>query len=151
MKEVKYCECCGQKITDYKVTLTQRNVIWLLSLGLLSRKQLKETGNPYINYKDVHAFVKEHFQGKVISSYSTMSKYPWNLIQSPDYLEPKFNRSGYWKLSKLGLDWLNNRIALPESAYFNPDGAYEISEKTIYAKEAKDVRFFDLINTFKTF
>lgn len=151
MKENKYCECCGQKITDYKVTLTQRNVIWLLALGLLSRKQKNETGNPYVNYKDVHSFVKEHFQGKVVSSYAVMSKYPWNLIQTPSYNEKQFNKSGCWKLTKIGYDWLSNRVALPEYVWFNPDGAYEISDKTIYAKETKDIKFFDLINTFKTF
>jgi hypothetical protein len=154
----EFCECCGQPITNYKVTITRRNLIWLFVLGKIGKTKYSED-DYWVNYKEVHEVVARSFgktvNGKwkpmVLSGYSKMGKDPWNLIEKHhDSGVQKFKRNGDWRLTSRGIAWLNNKITIPEIAWFNKGGCYKHSHP-IYAKDVKDVNFTELIDTFNSF
>lgn len=156
-KDVKYCECCGQPIIDYKVTFTKRNLIWLYALGWLGKH--KNAENDYwVNYKDVHELVAKHFgktvNGKwkpmVLSAYGTMGNAPWELIENNNHGKEKFKSQGEWRLTMKGINFINNKIQIPEIAKFNSNGCYETS-RLIYAREVKQLNFAELVDKFNSF
>ena len=156
-KNVKFCECCGQPIIDYRVTLTKRNLIWLYALGWLGKSKYSDTGY-WVNYKEVHELVAKNFgreiNGKwkpmVISGYSKMADKPWELIENSDIDKEKWKSRGDWRLTSKGISFINNKIQVPEIARFKFDGCYSTS-RLIYAHEVKGVNFNDLTDLFNSF
>ena len=156
-KTQKYCETCGQAIVDYKITLTKRNLIWLYALGYIGKKKYSKEGY-WVNYKEVHELCAKKFgkmvDGKwkpmVLSSYSTMSQFPWLLIENSDKTDEKYKSTGSWKLTKAGIDFINNKIQVPEMAWFTHTGHYK-SSRLIYAHEVKGVNFQELVDLFNSF
>lgn len=156
-KNVNLCECCGQPIVDYKVTLTKRNLIWLMALGYLGKYETAEREN-WVNYKDVHALVSKHF-GKMVdgqwrpmavTSYGRMADNPWNLIENFSEDKTKFKRNGDWRLTPKGIAFINNKIQVPEMAYYRWDGCYRES-RLVYANELKGINFQELTDKFNSF
>ena len=153
----KICECCGQPIIDYKVTLTKRNLIWMYALGWLGKHENAEKNN-WTNYKDVHTLVAKHFgkevDGKwrpmVVTSYGRMSDFPWSLIENDNEGRKKFKSKGDWRLTAKGIDFINNKVQVPEIAYFRFDGCYD-SNRLVYAKELKGINFAELTDLFNSF
>jgi hypothetical protein len=153
----EFCTCCGQPIIDYPVTLTHRNLKWLLALGYLSH--MKGGVDQYVSYRDVHALIAKKFVGKsgkpmVVSSYSVMSLKPWEFIESKTLIESadkrKYVSVGEWRLTPAGLNFVNNALSVPETAYFRHDGCY-FTERSVCASELKLVNFQELITYFKSF
>lgn len=152
IEDKKYCECCGQPIVNYKVTLTYRNLVWLFSLAYLGKhKTIKSSPNDYsINYKEVHDFVATNFKGMVVSSYATMGLYPWELITKTSSTSEKFKSNGEWELTSKGIKFLNGLISVPETLYFNWEGCYKV-KGNVSANQLKKVNFQELVERFKSF
>ena len=148
MIETKVCECCGQVIIDYKVTITRRNVLWLMSLSYLSKTKFIDQDG-FVHYSDVHKFVKSKFDGIVVSSYGTMGSYPWNLIEQckPN---PKFKSNGLWKLTPIGQDFIYGKIKIVEASYFNHDGCYNYIGE-VGLNDLKSCNFKELVEIFNSF
>lgn len=157
MEDVKICECCGQVIVDYKVTLTKRNLIWLMALGYIGKYQ--DGTSKWVNYKDVHTMVAKNFgkwvDGKwkpmVVTSYSKMAQAPWKLIENDNGgIKTKYRSKGDWRLTPDGMKFINNLIQVPEIAHYNKDGCYYHS-RMVFAKDLKGVNFAQLVEIFKSF
>jgi hypothetical protein len=152
-----YCETCCQPIVDYKVTLTKRNLIWLMALGHIGKYD-KANENNWVNYREVQDLVAKHFgkwvDGKwkpmLLTAYGCMSDNPWWLIENHNESKQKFRSKGDWRLTQAGIQFLRNEIQVPEMAWFRHDGCYKTS-RMVYARELKGVNFQELTDLFNSF
>ena len=156
-RNVEMCQHCGQPVKNYKMSFTKRNLIWLYALGYIGKTKYIKDGY-WVNYKEVHELVAKNFgktvEGKwkpmVISSYGKMGEAPYELIEDNNNNKYKYASKGDWRLTKKGIDFINNKIQIPEIAHYNHDGCYK-SSRMIYANEVKNLNFQELVNLFNSF
>jgi hypothetical protein len=133
----------------YKVTLTERYVLWMMCLGYICKYRNKE----YAHYEEVNNLVREIFNKPnfLLSSYATLAREPFRLIDPEKNETKKTNRSGYFKLSKKVIQFITGKIRVPKSVLFY-DYEYSILEgEYIYINEVPKLNFKQAFHILKTY
>ena len=115
-KEIKICECCGQKIREYQVTISPMMIKTLVKF----RMAVMDKGQ-----NEVHLL--KDMDGK---SYE-LTKHEWNNFSRLRFhaLVAKVkDESGYWLMTKRGADFLNGKIDLPKAVWVRDNRVIDHNE-----------------------
>jgi predicted transcriptional regulator len=106
----KGCKCpaCGQNVKLYKRKLNSGMALFLIGLYRLSEKTNKETHKN----QDV---MKEMNLNTTSLDYSVLKHF--KLIKEDVSEETEKKNSGYWKLTKQGVDFVLNNIQVPQKVH----------------------------------
>jgi hypothetical protein len=99
------CPCCGQYAKIYKYKLFATSAMALIVLYKLSKKSSEE-------YFHVSSFA-EQIKFKKRSPHFAELRF-WGLIESSKEKHIDKKHSGYWKITKKGIDFVQNKIKVDE-------------------------------------
>jgi len=143
------CPCCEQSNNMYKITLSIRNLRFMLRHIWLSDRDMKSGGDGYINYKEIQAKLRED-TGSVLSSYSPMTKFPWDFMAPRIDTDHKVKRDGCFIPTKRGREWARGHISIPETIYMYNGSVTDYSKHVVSCKHIKDVNFQELMDEYRT-
>jgi len=157
------CPLCGHPTKPQAFSLTHRAVKYLLCAVYLSSEDMKlgDKGNDgYVHHELIHdlcqgkfAYDKGKRLGKGISftSYSTLTRAPWDLLKSQVDTNDKKQRNGCFKPTEKCLDFLRGKISLPLRIELLDATVVRYSKGMVNAATAKDINWKQCIDIYKTF
>lgn len=133
----------------YKVSITTRYIMWMLVLGYLCKYK-----GGHRHYEEVNNYVREIYNKPkfLLSSYGRLVHEPFGLIEPEINHTKKTNKSGYFKLSGKGIQFINGKIRVPKSVLFFKNGTYKIlDDNYIYINEVPKLNFQEALHKLKTY
>lgn len=154
------CPLCGAPIKPQKFSLTIRAVYFLMCAHFLSKESLSKGGDGYVHYAAINDKLQGNFKhekgkkfgnGYVFSSYSILTKSPWNFLQPRVDSEYKPKRDGYFIPTDKCLDFLRGKIAVPVRIERLDSEVVRYSKELVYAAKVKDINWQQALEIYKTF
>lgn len=150
------CPICGKSTAPYTITFSRRQLVYLFSLIFLSKKKMDEEGDEYVHHKVINHFCNGMFKtikgvnkgrGIDFTSYSpSLTNAPWYCMQKRDDVT-----DGCYKPTEFCFELCRGHIQFPETIDILNREIVRFSQKKIYAHQAKDVNFQELLDYYKTF
>jgi len=107
-KDGVLCPCCNQNVKEYRRKLNSSMAYGLI---ILFKAQKRDGFNKYIKMNEEVARLN------IPSSNIEYSKLAyWGLIEEMPNTSEKKKNSGYWTITKKGIEFVNNRLLLPKYA-----------------------------------
>jgi len=153
------CPLCGSPTKPQAFGMTKRNVFYLLSAIYLSEDSIKKGDDGYVHHELIHDFCQGKFKhdkgkklGKGISftSYSTMTKAPWDFLAPKVDTNDKMQRDGRFKPTEKCYMFCRGQIAVPERIEILDAKVCRYSRKLVYAAKVKDINLQQLFQIYKT-
>lgn len=163
--KVEPCDCalCGHPTKTQPFSLTKRTVMYLLCAIWLSEQDIAkgDKGNDgYVHYEVIHDLCQQKFlhdKGKKVgngisfTSYSTLTRKPWDFLQSQVDTNYKPKRNGMFKPTQRCYDFLRGQVAVPLRIELLDSQVVRSSSKLIMAHAAKDINWSECLEIYKTF
>lgn len=122
-EEIKVCEHCGQKIREYRVTITPMMVRTLVKFRMAVMSKGKNEVHILDDMKD------KDFE---------LTRHEWNNFSRLRFhaLVAKVkDESGYWLMTKRGADFLNGKVEIPKSVWVNNNKVVDHDEILVKVKD----------------
>ena len=123
MEEIKICEHCGQKIREYRVTITPMMIKTLVKFRMaVTDKGVNEV----------------HILNDMKDKDYELTRHEWNNFSRLRFhaLVAKVeNESGYWLITKRGADFLNGKIEIPKSVWVNNNKVVDHDDILVNVKD----------------
>ncbi len=157
------CPLCGSPTKPQAFSITHRVVKYLLCAIWLSEQDIKkgDKGNQgYVHHELIHDMCQGKFindkgkkLGKGISftSYSTLTKCPWDFLSSQVDTNDKVKRNGCFKPTQRCYDFLRGKIGVPIRIEILDAKVVRYSKKLVYAAQAPDINWQQCLEIYKTF
>jgi hypothetical protein len=127
------CECCGQKVKLYK-----RKILGVMAFGLISLYRMSKHEHPRKSFHRNDILPHDN------SGSFAKLKY-WGLIEEDINSDPEKRCSGYWSITDLGIDFVEERAVVPKYAYtYNMKVVFDLyddPEEKIGIREALGNKF----------
>ena len=114
----------------------------------------------YVHYELIHDLCQSKFKynkgkklGKGISftSYSTLTKAPWDLLEPQVSTDYKPMRNGMFKPTQRCYDFLRGKIGVPLRIELLDSVVVRSSSKMVYAASVKDINWQEALELYRTF
>jgi hypothetical protein len=154
------CPLCGSPTKPQAFSMTKRNVLYLMCASFLSKQDIAKGGSGYIHHEVLHDFCQGKFKhdkgkrlgnGYSITSYSPLTKAPWDLLEARVKNNDKVQRDGSFKVTDKCVSFLHGDIAIPVRIEILNGDVVRYSNKLIYAVKVPDINFQQCVEIFKTF
>mgnify|MGYP000306415011 CR=1 FL=1 len=122
------CPCCGQFVKKYKTNLNSSMVYALILIA---------------KAPDGWLHVEDHFVdiGCKLKGVHGKLKH-WGLIrQKPNDDQPEKNKTGYWRITQKGRDFVNNIVTVPQYVWLFNNKQYGFSENHVTIQQALGKKF----------
>ena len=161
-KTEKYINCpvCTKTIQPRKVTFTHRSAKYLLSAIFLSDDAVRRGEDGFVH----HDIIKRHAEdnwiidrgkkkgfGIVYTSYSNLTKAPWDFLEPMVATKDKARRNGEFKPTDRCRAFLRGQLDIPEWLTFMNNEVIRYSTKNVNMLRLKNVNFHQCVELFKTF
>ncbi len=154
------CPICGHTIKPQVFGLTHRAVKYLMAAVHLSKKDIEAGGNGFTHYDDIRNFCMNKFEyekgkrkgtGINFTSYSTLTKYPWNFLEPNIDTNDKVKRNGFFRPTTRCYEFLRAKLSVPEKINLMDGKVVGYSNKKVFVFQAKELNFKQACELFKTF
>ena len=162
VKKLEPCDCplCGSPTKTQPFAMTHRNVKYLLCFIHLSKKDIANGGEGYVHYEDIKNLCQGSFKhekgvkkgkGIVFTSYSPMTKAPWDFMKPrvDDNYKPK--RDGCFKPTERCYQFLRGKIAVPQRIEILNCDVVRTGGGLVYAAKVKNINWINCLEIYKTF
>jgi hypothetical protein len=129
-KQGAYCPCCKQHVKVYRRALGSQMVRWLIWLVRVFEQLPKTADGGWVNIKE--SPVRGGDYGKLVH---------WGVVESRSNSDPALRTSGLWRPTAKGIDFVQQRIALPSHVVLYNNEIMAFSDETIKIREALGKRF----------
>lgn len=136
-------------IEDYKVSMTERYVLWMMVLGW----KIKRSGELFHHYENINNTVREAFDKPKfnLSSYGRLAVEPFALIAPEKNVSHKANKSGYFTLTSKGIAFINGKVKVPRTVSFTGKFHDVVGSEYVYIHEVPKTNFQETLNYLKTY
>jgi hypothetical protein len=127
------CKCCGQTVKLYKRKLNSS-----MAYGLIIIYKIHQS----IGFDKAVKMNREVAKLKIPSSnieYAKLSH--WGLIEEQESDSTKKNKSGYWKITKRGIDFVINGTSIPKYVFIYNGKTQGRSDETVLISESLGDKF----------
>ena len=154
------CPICTKNIKPYKVTFTHRSAKYGLSAVFLNDKSVTDGGDGFVHHDLIRLHCQGNFkyergkklgQGINYTSYSNLTRYPWDFLTPMVDTRDKTQRNGEFIVTDRFRAFLRGKISIPEWITVMNSEVIRYSDKNINILSMKDVNFKQCIELFKTF
>lgn len=126
------CPCCGQMVKLYKRKLTSTMVFCLIQF----KKHMDRNGNEF------HRYISILDQMKLTPSQrSDWQKLVYFKLIEPETTERGNVRSGFYRMTQIGIDFVNHKTRVPEFVNVYDGKVFGFSENKINISKALDQKF----------
>lgn len=154
------CPICMKHIKPNKVTFTHRSAKYLLSAIFLSDRNIREGGDGYIHHDEIRKHAMGNWlyeRGKKVgyginyTSYSNLTRFPYDFLEPMVKTEDKKQRSGEFKPTERCRQFLRGELDIPESITILNREVIRYSSTKVNILKLKDVNFHQCVELFKSF
>jgi len=146
IKPIK-CPVCGISKNRNKVTLSHRYAHYLARASFLSKRAIEDDG--FVHHSRTHDMLKMQ-TGIDLTSYSYLTRYPWDFLEPRKPTDYKVNRDGHFRLTDRGRDFMNRKLAVPETIYIYNKEVVGVSNKLVFCNELSKFNFHELVEQMKS-